>query len=89
MLPARPLMICQLSLFLVLLFAPIMVRADDDDADEYDVNARVVRLSLISGDVSVRRHDSEEWEKGRSNTPLVEGDTITVDSSDGHLTVST
>lgn len=72
----RPLLIFNFSLFLTLLFAPTIARADDDDAEDYDVNARVVRLSFIHGDVSVRRHDGDQWETVRLNTPLVEGDAI-------------
>src|SRR5882762_7131696 len=72
----RPLLIFHFSLLLSLLFAPSLVRAADDDADEYDVSARVVRLSLIHGDVSLRRHDRDELETARLNTPLVEGDTV-------------
>jgi hypothetical protein len=71
----RPLLIFNLSLILTLLFAPAIARADDEDED-YDVTARVVRLSLIHGDVSVRRHDSDQWEKARLNIPLVEGDAV-------------
>jgi hypothetical protein len=36
----------------------------------------VVRISLIHGDVSYKRHETEDWEAARLNTPLVEGDTI-------------
>ena len=72
----RPLLIFHLSLLLTLLFAPAIVRADDDEGDDYDVKARVARLSLIHGEVSLRRHDSKEWETARLNTPLVEGDTL-------------
>src|ERR1700682_3343897 len=72
----RPLLIFHFSLLLTLLFAPSIARGDDDAAAEYDVNARVVRLSLIHGDVSVRRHDRDEWESARLNTPLLEGDTV-------------
>jgi hypothetical protein len=46
-----------------------------DDAD-YDETARVVRISLIGGDVSLRRADSKEWEKAALNLPLVEGDRL-------------
>ena len=72
---SRPLLIFNLSLLLTLLFAPAIARADDEDED-YDVTVRVVRLSLIHGDVSVRRHDSDQWEKARLNIPLVEGDAV-------------
>ena len=71
----RPLLFLNLSLLLTLFFAPSIARADDEEED-YDVGARVVRLSLIHGDVSVRRHDSDQWEKARLNTPLMEGDSL-------------
>ena len=42
---------------LTFLFITIPVRADDDndDADDYDVKARVARISLIGGEVNLRR----------------------------------
>ncbi|HEV7857113.1 MAG TPA: DUF6600 domain-containing protein [Pyrinomonadaceae bacterium] len=49
---------------------------DDDYPDEYDVTARVVRVSLLSGDVSLRRAGNTDWERARLNLPLVEGDTL-------------
>jgi len=69
------------SLLLIFLLNPAIARADDNDADDYDVTARVVRLSLIQGDVSVRRHDSNQWEAVRLNTPLVEGDSLSTGSA--------
>jgi hypothetical protein len=70
-----------LSLFLTILFSSSVARADDETAgDEYDVDARVVRISLISGDVSFRRHDTEDWETAKLNTPLVEGDMLATGS---------
>ncbi|HEV7904988.1 MAG TPA: DUF6600 domain-containing protein [Pyrinomonadaceae bacterium] len=50
--------------------------ADDDDPDEYDETARVVRVSLIRGDVSLQRQGSKQWESAKLNFPLVEGDTL-------------
>ncbi len=45
--------------------------------EEEDVPGKgVARLSLISGDVSVRRGDTGEWVAGAVNGPLVEGDYI-------------
>ena len=68
-----------LSSFLLTLFSiPITVRADDeDDADDYDVKARVVRISMLDGEVSLKRNDSKDWEAAKLNYPLVEGDTVT------------
>ncbi|HMJ07939.1 MAG TPA: FecR family protein, partial [Pyrinomonadaceae bacterium] len=51
------------------------------EEDDYvpDVTDRVARLSFISGDVRVRRGDSQEWERAVLNLPLVEGDEIATD----------
>ena len=53
---------------------------DDDDADDdYDVKARVVRISLIGGEVNLKRNGNQDWETARLNYPLVEGDTVATD----------
>ena len=66
-----------LSLLLLLFSITVTARADDDDEpDEYDVKARVVRTSLIDGEVNLQRNGNQEWERVRLNYPLVEGDTI-------------
>jgi len=68
-----------LSSFLLTLFSlPLTVRADDDndDADDYDVKARVARISMLDGQVSLKRSDSTDWEAAKLNYPLVEGDTV-------------
>jgi len=66
-----------LSLFFAVLFIHTPVRAAvDDDADEYDEHARVTRVSLLSGEVSLRRAGNVEWERAKLNLPLVEGDTL-------------
>lgn len=67
------------SLLLALLFitSASVARADDEDyPDEYDETARVVRVSLIRGEVSLLRNGSKQWESAKLNFPLVEGDTI-------------
>ena len=48
----------------------------DDDEDGYDETARVVRVSMLRGDVSLRRAGSGKWEKASLNFPLVEGDRL-------------
>src|SRR4029077_16753862 len=70
-----------LLIFLTILSNSIAARAADDseDGDEYDVTARVVRISLISGEVSLKRNGNTDWERARLNTPLVEGDSISTD----------
>jgi hypothetical protein len=66
-----------LSLLLALFALNIeRARAADDDADEYDETARVVRVSMIRGDVSLRRNGSRQWESAKLNFPLVEGDQL-------------
>ena len=65
-----------LSLLLILFTTTIIVRADDDEPDEYDVTARVVRTSLIDGQVDLKRNGNQDWEHIRLNYPLVEGDTV-------------
>lgn len=67
------------ALFMLLLVfsAPMRVRAEDEvEADEYDVTARVVRTSLLTGEVTLRRAGNSEWERATLNLPLVEGDTL-------------
>jgi hypothetical protein len=64
---------------LTFLSLTITVRADDDNddqSDDYDVKARVARISLIGGEVNLRRNGNKDWETARANYPLVEGDTI-------------
>ncbi|HEV2705941.1 MAG TPA: DUF6600 domain-containing protein [Pyrinomonadaceae bacterium] len=67
-----------LLLTVLLLAAPpaSAVEAEDDYPDEYDEQARVVRVSLMRGEVSLKRADNLEWEAARLNLPLVEGDTL-------------
>ena len=65
-----------LSLLLILFTTTIIARADDDEPDEYDVTARVVRTSLIDGQVDLKRNGNQDWERIRLNYPLVEGDTV-------------
>ena len=67
-----------LLLFLLMLSTSKIVRADDE-ADEYDVKARVVRISLIAGEATLKRAGNPDWEHARLNLPLVEGDTVSTD----------
>src|SRR6185503_12329825 len=83
----RPAYFTVISLFLVLLTINITVRAaDDDDTDEYDVKARVVRITFIAGQVKLKRADSSETESARVNLPLVEGDSLSTDR-DGRVEI--
>jgi hypothetical protein len=65
-----------LLLLSALLLISATARADDNADDEYDVNARVLRLSLVQGEVTLQRAGGGEWEQAQLNMPLVEGDTL-------------
>src|SRR6185503_5456539 len=70
-----------LGLFFAVLFTAIPARAfDDDETDDYDVKARVVRISLISGEVNLNRVGNTAWARVRLNFPLVEGATVATDA---------
>jgi hypothetical protein len=86
----RPTISTSLFLLFTLLFAfTTVVRADDDTdtGDEYEETARVARVSLISGDVQLRRSGSKTWELARVNLPLVEGDVLATTGQDARLEV--
>lgn len=63
-------------LLMPLVFAQSIFADDYKYDDTPDVTARVSRISLITGDVQVKRAGSNEWEKAASNLPMVEGDQI-------------
>jgi hypothetical protein len=67
-------LLCLLSA--LLLFSPAVRAADDTTDDEYEEHARVLRVSLLKGEVSLLRAGESEWESARLNSPLVEGDTL-------------
>src|SRR5688500_13661443 len=72
-----------LLLLLTFLTTTIVARADDEDeGDEYDVKARVARISLITGEVNLKRSGNTDWERARLNFALVEGDTISTGATD-------
>src|SRR5215203_5065948 len=69
------------------------------ETDDYipDVTDRVARISFVTGDVQIRRADSQDWEVAVLNLPVVEGDEIATDgngrveiqfNSDTHLRVA-
>src|SRR5215208_7181148 len=62
----------------LLLLTPAARAADDTyaDDDEYEEHARVMRISLLKGEVSLKRAGNDEWEDARLNAPLVEGDVL-------------
>ena len=61
----RPLFLLLLAL-LTFSTTKTIARAADDEADEYDVKARVVRISLITGDVNLKRNGNTDWERANS-----------------------
>lgn len=69
-----------LILFALLISQALPVfAAEEDDYDDYDVSARVARISLLKGEVSLRRAGNQTWEQARLNLPLVEGDTLSTE----------
>ena len=58
----------------VLLLAGSLTTARAQDPD--DLKRGVARISLINGDVSVRRGDSGEWVAGVINAPLLTDDHV-------------
>src|ERR1043166_6106914 len=58
-----------LLLLSALLLISATARADDNADDEYDVNARVLRLSLVQGEVTLQRAGGGEWEQAQLNLP--------------------
>jgi hypothetical protein len=85
---AKALFVALLFTLLILLNGAVIVRADDEDvdADEYDVTARVMRTSLLEGEVNLRRAGNKQWERATLNLPLVEGDTLAT-SKDARLEI--
>lgn len=55
--------------------ANAFARTIDEDQSDYD-DSRVARVSMMRGDVQIRRADGDEWEAAAPNLPLVEGDRI-------------
>ena len=77
--PRHSLPVALLFLLSTFLLLSSPARAADDEVnggDEYDEHARVLRISLLKGEVSLRRAGNVEWERAQLNTPLVEGDTL-------------
>ncbi|HEX8336501.1 MAG TPA: DUF6600 domain-containing protein [Pyrinomonadaceae bacterium] len=60
----------------LLLLTPAARAADDTYEDEYEERARVLRVSLLKGEVSLKRAGEDGWEEARLNAPLVEGDVL-------------
>ena len=58
------------------LLVPSALADDDTSGEEYEERARVLRVSLVKGEVSLKRAGGQEWARARLNTPLVEGDLL-------------
>ena len=82
----RPVSLILFTLLLTFISTGTTARAFEDEPDDYDVKARVIRISLIGGEVTLKRSGNTEWERARLNFPLVEGDTIATDR-DGRLDI--
>lgn len=79
-----------LSLALLFTLSSTALASSEDDRyaddDGYEETARVARVSLIRGDVSVRRAGDDKWERAALNLPLVEGDRLAT-GADSHLEI--
>lgn len=51
-----------------------------------EVTDRVARISFVSGNVQIKRSESEDWEKADLNLPITEGDEI-VTEVDGRIEI--
>lgn len=49
--------------------------AADDDYPDLE-NSRVARITVVRGDVQIKRAGGDEWEQAAPNVPLIEGDRI-------------
>ncbi|MDT5295292.1 MAG: hypothetical protein QOJ76_2172, partial [Acidobacteriota bacterium] len=74
----HPLSLALLLLLSTILSTALTARAATDDTyeDEYEEHARVLRVSLLKGEVSLKRAGENDWENARLNAPLVEGDLL-------------
>ncbi len=68
-----------LILFSTLFTATVFAFSDDEEAETYDEQARVIRISLIKGEITLKRQGNTDWERARVNFPLLEGDTVATD----------
>jgi len=71
-------------MFALLLLVGVTVAQDipdsDSTSDNTEPDARVARISHLSGKAQIKRIDAEEWEEAVENLPIVEGDSIQTDS---------
>ena len=45
-----------------------------------------MRVSLLTGEVKLKRHDNPDWERAQLNFPIVEGDTLST-ATDSRLEI--
>ncbi len=64
------------SLFLLLFSVSIFGANYVEDDTVPTVRDRVARISVMEGDVQIKRLGSDEWETATANLPIVEGDEI-------------
>ena len=65
----------------LMLLAMVSAAAEYSFEDEEpDVKDRVARISFVTGDVQIKRADSDDWERAVLNLPIVEGDELTTGS---------
>jgi hypothetical protein len=63
---------------MILLLAMVSAAAEYRfDEEEPEVKDRVARISLVKGDVQIKRSDNDQWERVVLNLPIVEGDELT------------
>ncbi|MEP6924397.1 MAG: DUF6600 domain-containing protein [Pyrinomonadaceae bacterium] len=63
-------------LVLMLCAASVVASPTDEDNSADYPDSRVARITVVRGDVQIRRAGSQEWEEGTLNLPLVEGDRL-------------
>ena len=80
MIATRPTYTTIVTLFLLFSLTTSFA-AEDEPEDDYDVKARVVRISFLTGEVTLKRNDAEEWDEARLNSPMVEGDILKTGSN--------
>ena len=70
-------LVALLVLLLTTLFPPLpTLAAEEVVEDEYEEQARVMRVSHLRGEATLRRAGQLEWEQARLNVPVAEGDSL-------------
>jgi hypothetical protein len=83
----KPLFVALLYLLSTLLLTGAnALAAEDVTESEYEEHARVIRVTLMKGEATLRREGNQEWEDAKINLPLVEGDTLAT-GRDSHMEI--